>query len=109
MFHFHAQQHNRRYFIILLQMGIDNQIIVKANLIYNRFLCLFGQFVVMPFFGLGSKNKKKEKAPIKEKPEIAYYAKYMGGLNKVPKEGHSMVLIFPDRIEVTPFGLTSSK
>jgi hypothetical protein len=61
----------------------------------------------MPFFGLGSKNKnkKKEEHAIREKPEIVYYAKYMGGLKKFPKEEHSMVLIFPDRIEVNPFGL----
>jgi hypothetical protein len=58
----------------------------------------------MPFFGLGSKNKK-EKAPVKEKPEISYYAKYMGGLKEFPKEEHSTVLIFPDRIEINPFGL----
>jgi hypothetical protein len=31
----------------------------------------------MPFFGLGSKNKK-EKDPIKEKARVAYYAKYVG-------------------------------
>jgi hypothetical protein len=55
----------------------------------------------MPF-DLG---RKKDDSQTKEKPEILYYAKYVGGLKKFPKEEHSVVLIFPDRIEVNPFGL----
>jgi hypothetical protein len=58
----------------------------------------------MPFLGRRSKNKKGKDA-IEEKPEISYYAKYVGGLKKFPTPEHSKVLIFPDRIEVNPFGL----
>ncbi|MFZ0328296.1 MAG: hypothetical protein WBP64_07625 [Nitrososphaeraceae archaeon] len=36
---------------------------------------------ITSFFGLGSNNKNS----IKEKPEIAYYAKY-GGLKKVSRK-----------------------
>jgi len=58
----------------------------------------------MPF-GLG---RKKDDSQTKEKPEILYYAKYVGGLKKFPKEEHSVVLIFPDRIEINPLELKIS-